>query len=199
MYKPLLGSSKKPLPGCIPQKVEKEAAVLLAMLGDGDDRQILLTLRSIQLKTHSGEVALPGGMREPADDHLQMTALREANEEVGLPACAVHVIAQMQPRYTHQSIRVTPFVGEIVNDVELVPCQRELESLFWVPMPWLLSDPRKRTDVFNFQGQEYWSPVYQFERYKIWGFTARLLVDFMNEFCGVNINRKHAVEEVVYR
>lgn len=180
-----------------PQK--GEAAVLIALAGEGEQQRVLLTRRSKRMNSHSGEVALPGGMWEPQDACLHETALREAHEEVGLAPNLVTPIAAMSARATRQGTRVTPFIVSVPENVSLVPCQYELESLFWMPLSVLLGDQRERTDIFISQGQEYWAPVYRFEGYKIWGFTARLLVDFLNGFHDAGIHRAHAVEEVIYR
>ncbi len=191
-------SESLPLPrGRPPQK--GEAAVLIALAGEGERQRVLLTRRSKRMNTHSGEVALPGGMWEPQDTCLQETALREAEEEVGLVPSLVTPIAVMSTRATRQGTRVTPFVASVPEGVQLVPCQYELESLFWLPLQILLGDQRERTDIFIAQGQEHWAPVYRFEGYKIWGFTARLLVDYLNRFHDANIHRVHRAEEVIYR
>ncbi|BCD97249.1 NUDIX hydrolase [Marinagarivorans cellulosilyticus] len=180
-----------------PQK--GDAAVLIALAGEGEQQQILLTRRSKRMNSHRGEVALPGGMWEPQDACLQATALREAHEEVGLPPAMVTPVAAMPVRATRQGTRVTPFIAQVPENLPLVPCQYELESLFWLPLAILAADQRQRTDIFIAEGQEYWAPVYRFSGYKIWGFTARLLVDYLNRFHGAHIGRAHSAEEVIYR
>lgn len=168
-----------------PQK--GDAAVLLAIRVLSGEPQVLLTRRSKRMNSHSGEVALPGGKWELEDISLQATALREAKEEVGLNTEVVKNVQPMAARFTRQGTKVTPFVGEVPCALTLEPCEFELESLFWLPLNVVLNDERIQTDIFNVGGKEYWAPVYCFKDYKIWGFTARLLVDFAND-CIYNKN-----------
>lgn len=169
----------------------REAAVLVAFC----ERQqhCLLTLRSKRMRQHSGEVAFPGGMREPTDNSIVDTALRETHEEVGVPPECVTVLSQGAPRFTRQGTRVTPIQAEIPFDTPLTACPKELAGVFWLPLEWILEDRRERTDIFTLQGKEYWAPVYRFEEYKIWGFTARLLADVVSQRFGVRLAREHAL------
>lgn len=171
-----------------PQK--GDAAVLLAVKDLHKEPHVLLTRRSKRMKSHSGEVALPGGKWEPCDKSLKATALREAQEEVGLNPNHVMVVEAMAPRFTRQGTRVTPFVANVPSKVALTPCRYELESLFWLPLSVVLNDERVQTDIFNVQGKEYWAPVFHFNHYKIWGFTGRLLVDYANHFFSDSLNCK---------
>ena len=177
----------------------REAAVLIAMSElDGGDEGVLLTLRSEHLSTHSGEVAFPGGMRDQGDPTLCHTALREAHEEVGLEPNRVNIVGQLPASKTYRNVAVTPFIGRVDSPLGLTPNQGELQSLFWLPMRFLLSDNRVRTDIFEWRGREVWSPVYHWKEFTIWGFTARVLVDFVNH-CGIGeIKRDNAAPEIPY-
>lgn len=170
---------------------QREAAVLVAFCER--EQHCLLTLRAQNMRQHGGEVAFPGGMREPSDKDLVATALRETFEEVGVPPALVKIVAQGAPRYTRQGTRVTPIQAEIPLHTPLQACPRELAGIFWLPLEWILEDRRERTDIFTLQGKEYWAPVYRFENFKIWGFTARLLVDVVSQHFGVPLGREHAV------
>ena len=173
----------------IPPK-KGDAAVLVAVKDLHQDPQVLLTRRAKRMHSHSGEVAFPGGKWEPCDKSLKATALREAQEEVGLHPKCVKVIEAMAPRFTRQGTKVTPFVANVSSKVALTPCRYELESLFWLPLSVVLNDERVQTDIFNVQGKEYWAPVFHFKEYKIWGFTGRLLVDYANYFLSDRLNSK---------
>lgn len=176
----------------------REAAVLVAFC---ECRQYcLLTLRSEQMRQHGGEVAFPGGMQDGGDETLIATALRETHEEVGVPPSSVKVLQVLPPRFTRQGTRVTPILGEIPFSTPLVACSRELAGVFWLPLEWIIEDRRERTDIFTLQGREYWAPVYRFEAYEIWGFTARLLADVVSREFGVDIRREHhSAPQVHYR
>lgn len=86
-----------------------------------DEPELVLTLRASGLSTHGGEVAFPGGRRDPEDPDLIFTALREAEEEIGLPPGLVEVIGPLSPLISLHGIRVTPYVGVIPDFVSISP------------------------------------------------------------------------------
>lgn len=176
----------------------REAAVLIALRGTGEDEQILLTQRAAHLSMHSGEVAFPGGMRESQDVTLHDTALREAHEEVGLHPELVEVVGQLPQAATRSGVRVTPVVGRVPRDVSLVACLDELESYFWVPTAFFLEDQRLRTDLFDSVSGRQWAPVYSYLGYTIWGFTARVLVEYVNRYWGAALGLEHEAPRAVY-
>jgi hypothetical protein len=96
-------------------------------------------------------------------------------------------------------MRVTPFVAQTTETLELRPHAEELDALFRLPVFFCLADQRERTDIFQRNGEEEWAPVYRYSGFKIWGFTARVLIEFMNTFCGVHIGREHSAPEVVFK
>ncbi|WP_237060084.1 NUDIX hydrolase [Microbulbifer sediminum] len=154
------------------------AAVLLA-LTDEADPEVILTLRSANLSTHSGEVSLPGGRWEPGDSSLQQTALRETQEEVGIPPEAVRVLGPLWSRTTRWNVHVTPWLGVVAPDIQLTPNPGELDAIFRVPLSFFLDDPRIRTDRITIDEHAIYLPAYQFQEYEIWGFTAGVLTEFL--------------------
>lgn len=173
--------------------------MLITLAGEGEDERVLLTQRAAHLTLHSGEVAFPGGKWEPGDADLLETALRETEEEVGLRRSLLSPAGQLPPSCTAQGIRVTPYVARVSQDVELTPNLDELESLFWMPTAFLLEDQRLRTDLFHIGECVQWAPVYNYLGYTIWGFTARVLVEFANTFWSAGIGRTHTAPSVVHR
>ena len=174
----LFGSSKAALPYAPTWPL---AAVLLAVTDDSDNPEVILTLRADHLSTHSGEVSFPGGKVDAIDTSLGETALRESHEEIGLDPSRVTVLGSMPSVLTRWKIDVTPIVGIVPADIELSPNFDEIDSIFRVPLHYLLRDERVRTDVFRRQHIEFWAPVYHYEGYEIWGFTAGILVEFLNK------------------
>lgn len=165
------------------------AAVLLA-LTDRPDPEVILTLRSQNLSTHSGEVALPGGRWEPGDPSLEQTALREAREEIGVPSEMVRVLGPLWTRTTRWQVRVTPWLGIVPQDVELTPNPGELDAIFRVPLSFFLADPRIRTDCITIDQRSVYLPAYQFQEYEIWGFTAGVLSEFLTGILDVAIEHR---------
>lgn len=168
-----------------------EAAVMVIVSTRPEGRAVLLTERSAHLSAHSGEVAFPGGKWELGDCNLLQTALRETYEEVGIPSSALRVLGQLPVGLTGRGVRVTPYVAELLSEVPLVLDPGELSSFFWMPEEALLRDARVRTDVFLRNGREYWAPAYHYAQYHIWGLTARVLVQFLNEYWQAGITRHH--------
>lgn len=168
-----------------------KAAVLLALTDNEANPHVILTRRAEHLSTHSGEVSLPGGKYDLEDETLVNTALRESWEEVGLDPELVDIISPFKMGRTYQGMNVAPYVGVIPEKVELTPNYDELDAIFHLPLKFLLEDERLRTDVFHRDGRTYWSPAYEYLGFEIWGFTARLLVEFINSVGGGNIGLEH--------
>ena len=124
---------KRPKPD--PKNTHIAAAVLVVLHGQDDDPQVILTQRAFHLKSHAGEVAFPGGMWDQIDEDLMQTALREAQEEIGLAADSVTLLATMptsSPR--RRDISVTPFVAVADSILELNPDDGEIEAIFNAPL-----------------------------------------------------------------
>src|ERR687888_50588 len=114
------------------------AAVLVPIIAHPEGLTVLFTRRTTQLKAHSGQVSFPGGRAEPGDASPQHTALREAQEEIGLPARRVEVLGQLPEYHTRTGFRVTPVIGLIEPPLELVPDAREVDEVFEVPLAFLM-------------------------------------------------------------
>jgi len=159
---------------------QPEAGVLIALTDNSADPEVVLTRRANHLSTHSGEIAFPGGKRDDTDPDLLYTALREAEEEVGLNPDEVEVLGQMGQVLSKHMLQVTPFVGIIASDAELIPNLDELDRIHRVPLSFFLEDRRHRTDAINFKGMTHYVPAYEYEGDIIWGLTAYMLVELLN-------------------
>ena len=156
-----------------------KAAVLIA-LTEEENPEVIYTLRSNKVSSHQGEVSFPGGMREESDTSLIMTALRESEEEIGLPQNCVKILGSLDTMVSRFNISVTPFVGVIPGDVELNTSSEEIEACFKVPLSFLLKDKRYRNDEVNRNGETFYMPAYKYSSYIIWGLTAMITVNFLN-------------------
>ncbi|WP_226665622.1 NUDIX hydrolase [Microbulbifer aggregans] len=168
------------------------AAVLLA-LTDEPDPQVILTLRSQQLSSHSGEVSLPGGRWDETDPSLKYTALRETHEEIGLPAEDVRILGPLWTRSTRWQVEVTPWLGVVSADAKLTPNPGELDAIFRVPLSYFFGDPRIRTDRITIDQRRIYLPAYVYEGYEIWGFTAGVLTEFLVRVLDAPIGRRDDV------
>ncbi|WP_047589989.1 CoA pyrophosphatase [Ectopseudomonas khazarica] len=156
-----------------------EAAVLVPITRS-DEPELVLTLRASGLSTHGGEVAFPGGRRDPEDRDLVHTALREAEEEVGLPPGLVEVLGPLSPLVSRHGIRVTPYVGLVPDYVEYKANDAEIASVFSVPLEFFRDDPREVTHRIDYLGQSWYVPSYTYDQYRIWGLTAIMVVELVN-------------------
>ncbi|RRW43743.1 CoA pyrophosphatase [Pseudomonas luteola] len=178
-------------------RTHPEAAVLLPIIR-GDDPELVLTLRASNLSTHGGEVALPGGRRDPEDPDLIHTALREAYEEIGLPPGLVEVVGPLSPLISYYGIKVTPYVGIIPDYVEYTPNDAEIAAVFTVPLSFLCEVPPEVTPRINEQGRRSYIPSYQYGEYRIWGLTAAIIVELVNLLydAGISLHEPpHSVEK----
>ena len=138
--------------------------------------QVLLTQRSADLPDHPGQISFPGGRVEAADVSHDAAALREATEEVGLPAENVTVLGHLAEYETVTGFRVTPVVGWVEPPFEVTPDPVEVADVFEVPLAFLL-DPANQQRHFRMLGtmrRDFWAIPYR-ERY-IWGATAAMLL-----------------------
>ena len=166
-----------------------EAAVLVPIvMREQDGPMVLLTQRTAQLSTHSGQIAFPGGKVDAEDANVQATALREAQEEVGLHPRHVQVIGQLPQYITGSSFWVTPVIALVTPDFELQTNPDEVDDVFEVPLAFLMNPAHHRHHRVQWQGAErqWFSMPYEesritaqgetalVERY-IWGATAAML------------------------
>lgn len=165
-----------------------EAGILVPVTDNDLNPEMIFTLRSANLSTHRGQVAYPGGKRDPADLSLAATALRETHEEIGLPPEQVNLISPLSQVMSLHGIVVTPYVGVIPSDSILNPNPDEIESIFRVPLSFFLEDRRERTDKLSALNRTVYVPCYRWERYQIWGLSAVVLVEFLNAVYDAGIN-----------
>jgi 8-oxo-dGTP pyrophosphatase MutT (NUDIX family) len=153
------------------------AAVLVPIVAHPAGLTVLFTQRTAHLKAHSGQVSFPGGRAEPSDASPEETALRESEEEIGLPRGRVEVLARLPEYFTRTGFRVTPVVGLVVPPLDLVPDPREVESVFEVPLAFLLDARNHKRQTREYQGRTvgYYEMPYG-DRY-IWGATAGMVVN----------------------
>ncbi|HEY3593426.1 MAG TPA: CoA pyrophosphatase [Polyangiaceae bacterium] len=138
--------------------------------------EVWLVRRADDLRVHSGQVALPGGKKEPTDTDLLTTALREAEEEIGLAPAEVDVLGQLDDCVTVTGFVVTPFVGWIAQPFTPRPLAMEVARVFALPLSTF--ERPTRTMRVGADGHERVVFSYEAGGETIWGTTARILAGF---------------------
>ncbi|KAJ3274980.1 hypothetical protein HDU76_010660, partial [Blyttiomyces sp. JEL0837] len=165
---------------------DRRAAVLVGLLRNPhtDNFEVILTERSLRLRTHGGEVALPGGRKDDTDPSLLHTALRESAEEIGLDPTCFHHLATFDPLVSKHQLLVTPIVGLITQDPSKPPISfllnpDEVEHVFKVPLEFFLSGNCHRHmqfGVWRAHGFD-WNDPEHGRTFLIFGLTAAILVN----------------------
>jgi 8-oxo-dGTP pyrophosphatase MutT (NUDIX family) len=163
-----------PAPRRLAPGEQREAAVLVPLFVDAGELWTLLTRRAEHLAKHRGQVAFAGGGLELGED-AWTGALREAEEELGLPRESVLVLGQLDEVEAPTGYRIVPCVGAVPSQLQLTPDPGEIAEVYRVPLR-ALADPRLVEDrriVFN--GVPRQVRVYHFGAIQIWGVTARIV------------------------
>ncbi len=152
------------------------AAVLIGVVGRADPT-VILTQRTAHLKDHGGQISFPGGRMEEDDPDPAATALREAEEEIGLPASSCRILGELRTYDTITGFRVFPIVAWVEPPVRFRPDPFEVAEVFEVPLGFIADARNHRRDSYDKGGikRTFWVVPYQ-DRY-IWGATAGILVN----------------------
>jgi 8-oxo-dGTP pyrophosphatase MutT (NUDIX family) len=155
-----------------------DAAVLVPLAGDRDTR-VILTRRHDGLRHHGGQVSFPGGRVDPGDAGPLAAALREAEEEIGLPRDDARVLGYLDPLATISGFRVLPVVARVPADFEPRPRPGEVAEVFSLPLSWLMDPVNLARIAIHYRGQE--RHVFEYQRHeaapgqRVWGATASIL------------------------
>lgn len=155
-----------------------EAAVLIPMHGWPDSPGLVFTERRSDLKRHAGEISFPGGRRDEGEELIE-TALREAEEEIGLARDNVEIVGALPPIGTFvTNYKITPFVGLIAEGMRFEPNPAEVESVLVASLEDLAAAYEKRRLVRR--GVPIKTDTYLIADKLIWGATARILAELFH-------------------
>ncbi|XP_067090620.1 peroxisomal coenzyme A diphosphatase NUDT7 [Osmerus mordax] len=157
-----------------------KAAVLIPLFQRDGELHVLMTLRSLELRSNAGEVCFPGGKRDPGDRDDVATALREAEEEIGLPPDQVEVVCSLFPVMNQRGLLVVPVVGFIDESFAPRPNPAEVSAVFTVPLEFFTkagahsayNPTGLSTPLHSFLYQDPKSGI----SYQVWGLTAMLAI-----------------------
>ncbi|RDV25997.1 CoA pyrophosphatase [Alteromonas aestuariivivens] len=152
----------------------KPAAVLIALREFNGQLEMLLTERAHHLRHHPGQISFPGGAAELNDNNLFDTALREAQEEIGLPPTHAQIIGTLPAYRTISGFRITPVVS-VIDDFVLQPDSNEVASAFWAPLDYLINHTNHLVHHSHRLGSVH--PIYfiPWQQRMIWGATAAMI------------------------
>ncbi|HEY1276993.1 MAG TPA: CoA pyrophosphatase [Thermoleophilaceae bacterium] len=152
----------------------KDAAVLVPLYLEDGELVAVLTERRADLRRHAGEISFPGGRQDHPDEDLRLTALREADEEIGLPADAVELVGALPPVGTFvTSYRIHPFVGVIQPGHAWVPQETEVEQVLELSLRDLVRGHEMKRLIRR--GVPVRTPTYTVNGHFVWGATARIV------------------------
>lgn len=173
----------------------RPAAVLIPLFNSNQEEKkhhvwhVLMTRRTNTVADHQGQVAFPGGGAEPTDASPEMTALREAQEEIGLDPTQVRILGKMNSLWTISNYMVTPIVGVIPWPFPIVLEEVEVSRVFSIPLDWLAEQEHHEvryraipTPYAEILGREF-HPVIYFQPYQeelLWGVSAEITLRLIN-------------------
>jgi len=154
----------------------RPAAVAVLLFDRDGETYLPLTVRSTGLRSHSGQISLPGGVREADDSSLAATACREAKEELGVPADALSTLGVVDPVPTPTGYLITPVVAEMKRPADYDLNRAEVAELFEAPLA-LFADPDAmiRMGAREYRGIRYHLFAFRYQGHVIWGATARIM------------------------
>jgi 8-oxo-dGTP pyrophosphatase MutT (NUDIX family) len=152
------------------------AAVLVPVV-DRREPTVILTERPKTMRKHPGQISFPGGRIEPSDDGPIAAALREAEEEIGLPPDRVEVIGTADRYRTITGFEVIPVVGVLPPDLPLAPHPGEVADMFEAPLHFLLDPARQVQRTVEWQGRRRTYYEIEWDGRRIWGATAAMIVN----------------------
>lgn len=157
----------------------KEAAVLVPLYVRDRQLFVLFTKRTETVEHHKGQISFPGGVKENGDSTLWHTAIRETEEEVGIPADQAKLLGVLPKVVTVTGFEVSPFVGAIPYPVEFKPAAGEVEAVLEIPVTYLIDPKVVEYRNVKWKGRNVETLVYNYSGHAIWGATAHILADLL--------------------
>jgi len=153
----------------------RPAAVLCPIVERDHGLSVILTQRPDTMREHAGQVAFPGGKIDAGDADAEAAALREANEEIGLPHSDAEVLGEIDHYETGTGFRVAPIIAMIRPEFKPSPDPREVAAVFETPLDFLMNPANLKTHTGHWGGRERQYYAYDWEERYIWGATAGML------------------------
>lgn len=157
------------------------AAVLIPIITAQDQTTLLFTKRTDQLTYHAGQICFPGGRKEISDANLMVTALRETEEELGIPAVNIEIIGRLEPEPSSSGFLVTSFIGIVSQPFQLQPDSYEVAEVFEIPLVYFLQPQHYYTKTVIVKGIPKKIYFIEYGNRMVWGLTAKILFQLMEK------------------
>jgi 8-oxo-dGTP pyrophosphatase MutT (NUDIX family) len=157
----------------------QRAAVLLLLCPSPEGPVVLLTVRTEEVETHKGQISFPGGIVDPGDRDAVHTALREAEEEIGVREEDLVVAGLLDDHVTPTGFVITPVVAVCRRSPGLLPNPREVAEVLRVPLQFFADPGTVRTEERTVAGERRPVHYYDYGRHIIWGATAAIIREFL--------------------
>jgi 8-oxo-dGTP pyrophosphatase MutT (NUDIX family) len=165
--------------GAPPATALTPAAVLVPLVMRPDELTVLLTQRTAHLAAHAGQISFPGGSVEPSDADSIAAALRETEEEVGLPRDHIEVIGRLDTYLTSTGFEITPVVALVRAPYPMKPDPFEVDEVFEVPLAFIVDPANRQRRTREYKGRMRTFFVFPYQQRYIWGATAGMLVNLV--------------------
>ena len=154
------------------------SSVLILLFEENNSFNFILTLRSEKVETHKGQISLPGGVQEK-NESLKDTALREAEEEIGVLPKTIEIIGELSSIYIPFSgYKVHPYVGWASAPPKLIPSAHEVERIIIVPVNELIDEKNQTQKKTILRGIPVIMPYFSLKEEIVWGATSMILSEF---------------------
>lgn len=162
-----------------PTLPRRRAAVLVPFVRREDSLSVLFTRRTAHMRTHAGQISFPGGAIEDADADAVAAALRETEEETGIPPALVEPFGYLDGFETVSGFFVSPVTGFVSGDYRVKPDPAEVAEVFEVPLDFILAKNRLQRLDFDWQGRTRTTYEFEWDGRRVWGATASIIKNLL--------------------
>jgi len=156
----------------------RHASVMILLMNKDDAPHILLTLRTDKVKTHKGQISLPGGGHDDEDTDFLETAYRETFEEVGISKEQISYIGQFDDYISIFGFHISVYLGSIPYPTTYNFNPGEIDDYIEAPLEIFVNESYDHLEYYDHEGTQYKIYHYLYKTFDIWGLTARILTDF---------------------
>jgi 8-oxo-dGTP pyrophosphatase MutT (NUDIX family) len=166
------------------------AGVLIPLFEQENELHVILTLRTEEVEHHKGQISFPGGVMDTTDETIVGTALREAEEEIGLAPSSVQVLGLLDDYSTPSGFCITPVAGFLSRLPSFSLNTSEVADVFTVPLSLFLDPANEQTELRVRNGQELTVYFFHYRTFEIWGATAAIIRSFVHDLRNLKEGKK---------